>query len=204
MATKKKVAKKKTPKPSTLLASALALFGPKGQNWITGSENSTREDGYERNGQFLQEADAKEEMREIMPDVDNFNDPLVFANAAKDSADKIAKEFKFVPGAETYCSIGAIFEVNTPNQNKAVDFLAMAIDPDFKKNFAVKHNPKADEFQYKGNPCKCNDCANRDAHSIITGNNDDLSDDPDERMASFKVIKSWFTKAIKLAKAANQ
>lgn len=193
MATKKKVAKKKkaTPKPSTLLEKALALFGPKGENWITGSEKQHRDAGFLYKGQVLDVDDAIEKIKDLVND-----DPTKLAGTIK--------EFVPLSEADTFCSIEAIFEVNTPNQGKAVEFLARAIDPNYSKHAKIVHNKKSDAYPYDGPSCKCNDCANRDAHSIITGNNDDLSDDPDERMASFKVIKSWFTKAIKLAKAANQ
>lgn len=191
MATKKKVAKKKTPKPSILLEKALTLFGPKGENWITGSEKQHRDAGFLYKGQVLEVDDAIEKIRDLVN-----NDPTKLAETIK--------EFVPLSEADTFCSIGAIFEVNTPNQGKAVEFLARAIDPDYNKHAKIVHNKKADAWDYEGPACQCNTCSNDDAASIITGSNDDLSDDPTERMASFKIIKGWFTKAIKLAKAANQ
>ena len=149
---KGKVKKAAAPKPSTLLEKALALFGPKGENWITGAENRTRDAGYLRGKEFLDEGEAKDAIREIMPDPDSFDDPLAFSKAAKKGADIVAKEFKFVPAAETYCSIGAIYQVNTSNQDEAVEFLARAIDPDYNKASKTKHDPRTGEYDYDGDP----------------------------------------------------
>lgn len=75
-----------------------------------------------------------------------------------------------------FCSIGAIQEINTPNENKAAAYLAFAISID--RNIVE-------------------DSDGVDAESIIAESND-------ENRTTFKDVKRWFMKAIKLAKAVGE
>lgn len=75
-----------------------------------------------------------------------------------------------------FCSIGAIREINTPNENKAAAYLAFAISIDRSI---------------------IEDSDGVEAESTIINSND-------EDRTTFKDVKRWFAKAIKLAKAFGE
>jgi hypothetical protein len=180
--TKKKV-KKSVPKPSVLLERALALFGPKGEYWIIGEEKSLREASFLYKGKIFDVDDAMDEISE-----------LVGSDATKLA--KVVKEFVLVEEANTFCSIGAVIEVNTSNQVAAEQFLASAISENYltaRKKDHLEDDPDGG--------CECAECQGFDHESIITDANDSLDDDP---TVSFPTVRGWFKKAIKLAKAAGQ
>lgn len=165
--------KKKAPKPSELLRRSLELLGPKGENWITEAENITQDAG------FLYRGERLNEERGIASIIDEFTDVLQNEGDIVKAAKKLQKEFKRVGEQETFCSIGAIKHINTPNEQKAANYLARTIDPSFK--------PDENGYQHEGAVVVDT------SESIITTWNDEQSD--------FKPIKKIFLKAIRLAES---
>lgn len=201
----KKKKKKAQPKASSILANALALFGPKGQFWITGAENKHLDERFVFDGEEYEEkyqveqaiedrlTNAKED---IMVSV-NGGVTVEGLDSLKKEIAAVEKGFKVLPPEDHYCSIGALYHINGNVDDDAVDFLAQAINDDYRKTRNVAHIEYGDDGLEE---CECASCQSiDDAVSIIMGENDDLPND-----TGFPTVRKWFKKAIKLAQAAGK
>ena len=192
----KKVVKKATkiPKPSAMLAMALALFGKNGENWIQGAEKQAgfidREDlplkcknplKYALDAEL--ETKTRDEVDEIITgelrdqiDYGSEPDPMAIAKAVTATAKTLAKRFIETPAHQAFCSIGAVCQINTPNEEEAGRWLAHAISP--------KDMPKPKTGRGNGR------------ETIIQFN--------DASKTTWPMVKAAFQKASKLAKAAGR
>ena len=179
--TKKKAARKApVPKPSTLLARALALFGPKGENWIKGeleSEIGGFVDTAPFKGNaakalaaarkdtelFLDENTAQELAYEAIQDA-VYEEKTIEEIVAVATAQK--KRFVETPTHMAYCSVGALDCINTPNESEAKEWLEKALDK--------------------------------------LGHDSDIIQFNDTEDTTFPMVKKAFETAIKLAKAAGR
>jgi hypothetical protein len=168
VAKKKKTAKKsKSPKPSVLLQRALDLFGPKGEFWIEGAEHREREASFLLNGEEVDEFAVRDALNDKITDAVNSFDLSEFdtiGEAIAAATEEITSELEAVPAADLYCAIGAMHEINTPNEAEAQEFLAKAMDSEY-------------------------DPEGYDRHSTITSGNDD-HDWPFVQKAFKKAIKA--------------
>lgn len=171
----KRTKKSNSNKPSELLKRALELFGPKGEFWIQGNENETLYNAFYEDGKLKDNDDV------------NFYFDIFSVNSQKD-VDKAIEQLsklKYVGDIDAYCSIGAVNEVDTSNRDKAVVYLATAINP--KEVAEERKNPKF----VKGDYYDESDLASEVEHIIIDKN--------DSSKVKFPQIKKYFQKAIKLA-----
>lgn len=194
---KKTIRKSPTPKPSTLLARALALFGKNGEFWIKGAGKNEISAGfidretlpkkckdpikYALNGDT--DTITTNEVKKIIEDslkeiVDSGNDPLQIAKEVVARTKELATRFIETPAHVAFCSIGAICQINTPNEYEAGRWLAKAIN--------------AHSYE---NPHKYDDCT--DGRDFIIQFND-------KQTTTWPMMKAKFQKAIALAKAAGR
>lgn len=203
----KKKKKKAQPKASSILANALALFGPKGQFWITGAENEHLDerfvfDGKEYEEKYQVEQAIEDRLTNAKEDIMvSFNGGVTVEglDSLKKEIAAVEKGFKVLPPEDHYCSIGALYHINGNNNDDAVDFLAQAISDDYRKTKTARH-VQVDPDDESTWDCPCADCNSIDgASTLIISNNDDLTVD-----TGFPTVRKWFKKAIKLAQAAGK